>query len=198
MSKQSQPPKILSSRQRLFYTLMPLLILLLVMLLINMFMPNKQQVEVVSAETAVPIPTPQPPAAGNSQTRPPILPAIILPTPTSTAQSRPQLPASANITLVGPPNNSSFAQNGRISFYWTFSEQLQPGQQFVFILGQNDQELVRRNLPEANLGSGYQVQIDLRELTIEQGTAIWQIGLRWTNEEQWLLVSNERNLNILP
>lgn len=196
MSEQNQRLKIISNRKRLFYILLPLLILLIAVLLFNLLRPSTQQTEIVSVETAVP--TPQQPTTGSSQTRPPILPAIILPTPTSTAQSRPTLPASANITLIGPPNNSSFTQNGRVSFYWTFSEQLEPGQQFIFSLRQNEQELIQHNLPEANLGSIYHLQIDLGKLTIEPGTAVWQIGLRWADEEQWLLVSNERNLNILP
>lgn len=196
MSEQSKRPKIIFNRKRLFRILLPLLILLLAVLLFNLLMPSTQKTEVASVATAVP-PPPQP-VANSSPTRPPILTAIILPTPTSTAPSRPSLPASASITLLGPPNNSSFAQNGRISFYWTFSKQLEPGQQFDFVLRQNDQELIQLNLPEANLGSVYQLQIDLGELTIEPGTAVWQIGLRWTNEAQWLLVSNERNLNILP
>jgi hypothetical protein len=182
-------------KKRLLYTLALLLFLLLSILIINWRTPPQRANEVVAVSST-------PPAiVVSSQTRPPILPATILPAtlaPSATpgATSRPQLANSAAITLMGPPDNSSFPQNGSVSFYWTFSEQLQPGQQFVLFMQQNGQALPLGALTEPNLGSGFQLMIDLRDVAVS-GTAVWQIRLQWIGEEQWLIAA-ERSLTISP
>lgn len=193
MSEKNQQ-KEKSSNQRKFYTVLPLLILLLAFLIINWLTPNQRRDEVVLLQTAVSQPQP---TLSNTRTRPPILPATILPTLTPTPLPLLSLPSSASITLIGPPDNSRLSKNGPVSFYWAYSEQLQSGQQFVFILLQNKQEIIRRVSTEANLGSGFQFQINLQETIVEPGTAVWQIGLQWIDEEEWLIASPQRNLTIM-
>ncbi len=191
-----QQKKVVANRRKL-YAILPLLALLFAVLLLNLQRrsPRQDEVAAVVVETAV---SPTQPSISSTPTRSPILPAIILPTPTATALPPPPLPNSASITLIGPPDESSILRNSPVSFYWAYTEQLQPEQQFVFILQQGEQEVVRGILREPNLGDSYRFQMNLKDSVIEPGTAVWQIGLQWLSEEQWLIASPQRNLIIMP
>ncbi|MCP4417737.1 MAG: hypothetical protein GY805_14025 [Chloroflexi bacterium] len=195
MTQENQPGKT-KLRKRLFYTLISFLFLLLGILIINWTAQDKQLNEVSRGQTAV---SHTPTSIISNRTRSPILLATILPatpepTPTFAPTPIPQLSNSANINLIGPPSNSNFTQNNLVSFYWTYSEEQQPGQQFVLILQQNGQEMLLGKLTEPNLGSGYQLMIDLGNVAVS-GTAVWQVRLQWSSGEQRLIAA-ERSLTI--
>lgn len=180
----------LFGNKRFGYRVAPLLFLLLGILLVNLFATNPQPEQIVTiVETAVATQVP-------SATRQPILQATILPSPTPTATSRPLLPDNAAINLIGPPPGSSFPSDGRITFYWQLANPIQSGQQIVLALRQNDREQIVASLDQANFGDGYQVSVNLRDVDILPGTAVWQLHLEWAEDQQRLLSSEARDLTI--
>ena len=195
-SRDSLSHKKVSSRKRLGYTVAPLLILLLIFGLTNFFSPEEQQEQMATiGETAVSS-TQNPPAA--TATRRPILQATILPSPTPAATPRLELPITTDIIPIGPPANSSLPRNSRIAFYWTFSGSLQPGQEFVLTMQQNDEEIALGTATRPNLGDGYQLLVDLTTVDVLPGTAVWQLHLEWSENHQRLLSSEERTITFLP
>jgi hypothetical protein len=90
------------------------------------------------------------------------------------------------------------ALNGRLAFYWTYSEPLLPGQQFVLTMQQNETAVRAKAIAEPNLGDGFQLLINLADLAILPGTAVWQLHLEWAEEQQQLLTSEERIIILLP
>lgn len=177
-------------------TVAPLLILLVTLAIYNLTVNSQPETAVVTN------PTPIPPRATRTPrpdgTRPPILQATILPSPTPTTTPRPGAPETAVITLSGPPNESSVAQDGRLVFYWSYSEPLQPRQQLVLTLRQNDNTWVLGGLNQPNFGAGFQLLVDFSAVETAVGTAVWQIHLQWTDEEQPLLTSETRLITFLP
>lgn len=132
-----------------------------------------------------------------SSTRPAIQQAIILPSATPSNTPRPNLATTATITLLGPPPESSVPLNGRLAFYWRFSEPLLPGQQFVFTLWQNETIISEAFVTQANLGDGFQLVLDLGDVPILPGTAVWQLRLEWIDTHLQLLTSEARSLIFL-
>ena len=195
MSFKNRPSKI-SRSKRIGYTVAPLLILLLIFGLTNFFSPEEQQEQMATiGETAVST-TQNSPAA--TATRRPILQATILPSPTPAATPRLEIPITANITLIGPPANSSLPGNSHVAFYWTFSGSPQPGQEFVLTMQQGDEEIVLGSIARPNLGDGYQLLVDMRTVDVLPGTAVWRLHLEWAENHQRLLSSEERALTFLP
>lgn len=177
---------------------MPLLITLFAIVLINWVWPDTpgEPSETRPSATAVAI---QPTTTSATATRPPILPATILPSPTPTLTPLPDPDTITEaITLLGPPPESSVAVNGRLAFYWTYPQPLLPGQQFVLTLRQNETVITTQSIAEPNLGEGFQLLVDLAELAVVPGTAVWQLHLEWADDPQQLLPSEERIIILLP
>lgn len=176
---------------------MPLILLVVSILLFNLATANSARHTAPAAGTAVS--AQQPPAAPATPVpRPPILQATILPSPTPTITPFPTVANFATITLYGPPAEASVLQNGRFTVYWTYSEALLPGQQFVLLLQQNEQLLPVGTVAGPNFGEGYQLLINLDGSGILPGTAVWQLQLEWANQPGSLLASEERILVVLP
>ncbi len=196
MSQDKEPPKRWQNKH-FWYSLLPLFITLVAIALFNLFGPGvtDQQPPAQNSPTAISAQVTTPSA---TVTRGPILRATILPSPTPTITPLPELTTTAAITLLGPPTESSVALNGRLTFYWTYSEPLLTGQQFVFTLRQNDTIISTQAIAAPNLGNGFQLLVDLQELTLSSGTAVWQLHLEWKDEQQPLLNSEERLILLLP
>lgn len=135
----------------------------------------------------------QPTTISSTPSLPPILQATVLPSPTPTITPRPNIAPEANILLYGPPNNSRLPLDGRISFYWHYSQPLLPGQELIFTLRQNDNVIAAAQLKQPNFGNSYQTLIELEEIATA-GTAVWQVHLQWADEGIPLLTSEERTL----
>ncbi len=195
MSQEKEPRKRWQSKH-FWYSITPLLITLLAIVLINWVWPDtlSERPPTRTDPTAV---SAQPNASSNTATRPAILPATILPSPIPTNTPLPEIDNSAAITLLGPPPQSSVARNGRLAFYWTYSESLLAGQQFVLTLRQNDAVVGTQSIAEPNLGDGFQLLVDFDELSLSPGTAVWQLHLAWNDEQQPLLISEERFIILL-
>ena len=178
--------------KRLRYRVAPLLLLLFGVVLLNFFVGNPPTNETLElAETAVS-------SAPASATRPPILQAIILPSPTPAATTRPRPPATAAIEPMGPPQNSSVLQNSLITFYWTYTGVMEPGQEFVITVEQDEMVTVLGTILEPNFGDGFQLAADLSPVDTVAGTAVWRIDLRWKDDNFVLLSSAERTFIFLP
>jgi hypothetical protein len=175
---------------------MPLLLLLATILFVNLLTPEATRVETAVSSLSTPAAT-QPGTTPSTATRAPILPAIILPSPTPTIAPSPQLPATAAITVYGPPPNSNLPQNGRIAFYWTYSESVQPGQQFALSLRQDGEVFTLGTVVEPNAGDTFQLLIDFSSINVLPGTAVWQLHLEWQNEAFPLVSSQERIINFI-
>ena len=200
MSQDKEPQKQWSQKRwqnkHFWYSLMPLLITLFAIVLINWVWPDtaSQPPPIRPSATAV---AAQPTAISTTATRPPILPATILPSPTPTLTPFPEPGTTAAITLLGPPPESSVALNGRLTFYWSYSEPVPSGQQFVLTLRQNDTIITTQSIAVPNFGDAFQILINLADLALSPGTTVWQLHLEWTDEQQ-LLTSEERTLILLP
>ncbi|MAT98161.1 MAG: hypothetical protein CL608_13535 [Anaerolineaceae bacterium] len=177
---------------------MPLLITLFAIVLINWVWSDTpgEPAGTRPSATAVAI---QSTTTSATVTRPPILPATILPSPTPTLTPLP-IPDTITeaITLLGPPPESSVAVNGRLAFYWTYPKPLLPGQQFVLTLQQNETVITTQTIAVPNLGDGFQLPIELAELALVPGTAVWQLHLEWADDPQQLLTSEARTIILLP
>lgn len=73
-----------------------------------------------------------------------------------------------------------------------------PGQQFILTVRQNETVVATQSIAEPNLGSGFQLQVELADLALVPGTAVWQLHLEWTENQQQLLASEERTIILLP
>ncbi|WP_420631215.1 hypothetical protein [Candidatus Leptofilum sp.] len=182
------------NRKRLLFSLAPLVALLLVLIGVNL-LPLTTAEPQTPAATAVSIAT-QPATPIATSTRPPILLATILPSPTPTITPRPTVPPEATIHLFGPPNESTLPLNGRIAFFWQYSEPLLPGQELLFTLRQNDAVIATSRLNQPNFGTGYQILLELEDIAAV-GTAVWQVNLQWEDEKTPLLSSENRSLLLL-
>ncbi len=193
---QDKEPQERWQNKHVWYSLMPLLITLFAIVLINWVWPDNvsEPVSTRPSSTAV---AAQPATASATATRPPILPATILPSPTPTLTPLPDPGTAAAITLLGPPPESSVALNGRLPFYWRYTEPVPSGQQFVLTLRQNGTVITIQSIAEPNFGDAFQLLINLADLAVAPGTAVWQLHLEWTDGQQ-LLTSEERTLILLP
>jgi hypothetical protein len=206
---------LLSSLQKLkkriktkqfWLTVAPLLILLVTVGVYNLTIARRAVTAVATHATPTPLPTTQTPHSTSTSTRPPILPATILPSPTPTNTPLPDIPETptpgeaetAVITLFGPPNESSLPLNGRLAFYWSYPAPLPPGQQFVLTLRQKEVIHILGVLDHPNFGDSYQIQVDFEPVETVVGTAVWQVQLRWSDEEHPLLTSEVRQITFLP
>ncbi len=191
-----QPNKI--NDKHFWYAVTPLLLVVAIVIGINLLSQspanNQDMQSEVMDSTAV---STQSSISATAPTRPPILQATILPTPPPTATPLPQVPADAAIKLLGPPNESNLPEDGRISFYWHYSEALLPGQELVLTLHQRGLILDRSLLTQPNVGTGY---LDLPDLTnaATEVPITWQVTLHWQGSTQVLLSSQQRSLTLLP
>lgn len=192
----AQDKKLWQSKH-FWYSITPLLATLFTIVLINWVWPGAvaESPATPTSPTAVAAQTNTFPATA---TRPPILRATILPSPAPSRTPLPDLAALASITLLGPPPESAVAANGRLAFYWTYSETLLPDQQFVLSLWQNDAIVATETITQPNLGNGFQLLVDLEAAAILPGTAVWQLHLEWADEPQQLLTSEQRTIILLP
>ena len=189
----SKPVKQLKSK-RFWYSIMPLLLMIGIIVIINLLSPNSVESEFEgSTPTAV---ASQADIATDTNTRPPILQATILPSRTPTTTPPLPLPAEAAIVLFGPPAESILPGNGRIAFYWTYSETIQPGQELVLTLRQNEAIIATAAVSQPNFGAGFQAVVDLGEVATP-GTAVWQIHLQEKGALEPLLTSETRSLTLL-
>lgn len=195
MSQDKEPQKRWRSKH-FWYSIMPLLITLFAIVLINWVWPDtaSELPPTRSNPTAV---SSQPTTSSATATRPPILLATILPSPTSTTTLLPEPDATAAITLLGPPPESGVALNGRLAFYWSYPEPLLPDQQFVLTLQQNETVVRAETIAEPNLGDSFQLLVNLADLALSPGTAVWRLHLEWADEQQQLLTSEERTIILL-
>lgn len=183
--------------RRFWFTITPLLILLVILGAYNLLLLRQSSTAVATnpTPTLTPRPTRTPLPEG---TRAPILQATILPSPTPTLTPRPDVPETAVITLLGPPDESSLPQNGRLAFYWSYPAPLPPHQQFVLILRQEESVQILGTLDQPNFGELYQLLVDFDAIEPVVGTAVWQLQLQGGAEEQLLLASEERQILFLP
>jgi hypothetical protein len=182
--------------RRFWLTVAPLLILLVLLGVYNLLILRQNSTAVATNFTPTqPRPTQTPLPEG---TRAPILLATILPSPTPTLTPRPNVPETAVITLLGPPDESSLPQNGRLAFYWSYPAPLQPRQQFVLILHQEESMQILGTLDQPNFGELYQLLVDFDDIEPVVGTAVWQLQLQGGDEKQLLLASEERQILFLP
>ena len=180
----------MSNRNR--YIIAPLFFLLLLIVIINLFsgatLSDQGLATAVSTQ----------PTIAPSITRPPILPATILPSPTPMPSPQPTTSAG-NITLLGPPPDSTFLQNGQgtpqVAFFWSYSQPLQNRQRFVLTLQQNENSFVAGTLEQSNLGKNYQLIVNLADLPARADTAVWQIHLEWVETSIRIHSSKARSLN---
>lgn len=197
MSSSLQKLKKRIKTRQFWLTVAPLLILLVALGIYNLTIVRRAATAVVTlpSPTLTPRPSRTPFPTGSP---PPILQATILPSPTPTNTPRPDVPETAVITLFGPPDESSLAQNGRLTFFWTYAAPLPPRQQFVLTLRQNGTIQVLGTLDQPNMGDSYQIQVDFAAIEPAVGTAVWQVQLQWIDEEQPLRSSEERQITFLP
>lgn len=181
------------NRKRFIYSIMPLLLTIAVIVTLNLMNQPARTVQ-TATENSVAAPT-QLSITSATPTRPPILQATILPSPTPTITPLPTLPTGAAIDLVGPPDESILPTNGRITFIWTYSEPLEPGQELVFTLQHNDTILATSSLTRPNFGNAYQISLDVSELA-EVETAVWHVHLQWKMEKVPLVRSENRTMTI--
>lgn len=184
-------PRRKINRKRFVLSITPLLLMLVAIVLLNLFTPDATAIQPATASKTA-VPPAQSAAAATIATRAPILLATILPSPTPTITPLPGVPVEASIIPIGPPDESRLPLDGRITFYWTYSEPLLPGQELVLTLQQNGTILATSSLKMPNLGSNYQISLDLKGMPA--GTAVWQVHLQWQNTTEPLLVSERRSL----
>lgn len=182
------------NRKRFLFSITPLIILLIAIIGIN-FLPMTEPVPQTPDPTGTAV-SAHPTTAATTPTRPPILQATILPSPTPTSTPRPTISSEAMITLLGPPNESSLPLNGRIAFYWHYSEPLLAGQELVLTLRQNDIVIATSTLNQPNIGAGYQIVIEMADVA-EAETADWQVHLQWADDKTPLLTSENRFIRLL-
>jgi hypothetical protein len=195
-SKNNAPQKRWQSKH-FWYSIMPLLVTLFAIVLINWVWPDTAS-ELPPTQPGPTAVSAQPTTSSATVTRLPILPATILPSPPPTITPLPEPDITAAITLLGPPPESSVPLNGRLTFYWRYSEPLPPGQQFVLTLWQNEAVVGTKSIVQPNLGDGFQLLVSLDELALSPGTAVWQLHLERLDEPQPLLASEERIIILLP
>ena len=182
-------------RTRQFWlALAPLIVVLVALGVYNLTIASQTTTAVATNPTPTRRPTRTPFPDG---TRPPILLATILPSPTPTITPRPDVPQTAVITLFGPPDSSSLSQDGQLTFFWTYSEPLPARQQFVLTLHQNGITTVLGMIAQPNFGDAYQLSVNFDAVELEVGTAVWQLQLQWIDEERPLLASEEREITFI-
>ncbi len=191
MAQNERPQKRWHSKQ-FRYTIMPLIFTILIIVLINWPWSTT-----ADSHSASPTAVVSQAATPTAPARSPILPATVLPSRVPTNTPRPTAAENAVITLLGPPPGSSAAAEGQVSFYWTYSEALQPGQQFVLLLHQDEVSWRAATINEPNLGDSFQLVLHLDDAAMLPGTAVWQLQLEWIDTQQPLLTSEERLLVLL-
>lgn len=190
----SKPVKRLGNK-RFWYSIMPLLFMIGIIVIINLLSPDPVESEPNrTVRTAVAVQVSSPQAAG---TRQPILQATILPSPTPTVTPLSPISTNAAILLFGPPPGSILPALSRVAFYWSYSETIQPGQEFVLTVRQNGDIVATTAVSQPNFGDSYQAALDFGEIAAP-GTAVWQVHLQWRNEAEPLLTSETRNFTLLP
>jgi hypothetical protein len=127
------------------------------------------------------------------------LQATILPSPTPTLTPRPNVPETAVITLLGPPDESSLPPNGRLAFYWSYPA-ASPAPAAVCLNpapgGKPCKSWAHWISP--TLASCISCWLILTAIEPVVGTAVWQLQLQGGDEEQLLLTSEERQILFLP
>lgn len=75
---------------------------------------------------------------------------------------------------------------------------MEPGQEFVITVEQDEMVTVLGTISEPNFGDGFQLSADLSPVDMVAGTAVWRIDLRWKDDNFVLLSSAERTFIFLP
>lgn len=171
----------------------PTLIVLAGILLFNWLVPIPAR-SPASPEAATAVPTE---AGSRSQAAAPITPgstatavplAIIMdPTPTPL----PTVPASAAITLLGPPADSLLPAGSDVVLYWTWPQPLPETQQFVVYLAHDGRETAVGALTEPNLGQSYRLTLPPDSLPATE-TITWFVQLQLSDSGDILTASQSR------
>lgn len=188
---------------RWVYILAPFFILLLCLGLIN-FVPgwlvavatpptfSEQSVtevrEARSEATAVPPTAFSAPSATATATE--TSAPTIVPTPT--------LPPDMIITLIGPPDNSSFRAVDTVSFYGHWPAELVDDQQMVLYIRLDGEEIPLDVLAEPNMGLAYRWLLNMGDLGETAVAVEWFIRLQSNTTGTILRESEIRTLQILP
>ncbi len=190
--------------QRVVYILMPLVLLIVCLAGINLVTWwNNRPVattavspaasaanEVVITETA---PTP----SRGQAVSPTLPPATATATPQPTPTTQPTLPPNAQISLQGPPVDSTLFINQPITFYWQWPVELPEGNVLTLYLLTDDAEIIVGSQSEPNLGIHYQLQLTPDQFNLAPQAIQWQVRL--SNQlGEVLLVSEKRPFTLLP
>lgn len=137
---------------------------------------------------------------GRDVESPPVaIPVATTPTPTTVVSS---LPPEATIQLLGPPADSSFRLDDRISFYWDWPLALEANQRFAVYLRAGSDEWLLGVVESNNLGSAFRLSARPTELVSQPTQYEWQVRLELLsatgdNRPQVLRESEIRSLILL-
>ena len=182
--------------KRLFYTVAPLLLLIVCVVGINWvnWQVSRSQVADVVPVTAVSS-QPSDNAATIAATPSPIA-SIALPTqtprPTATPYEPPQFSIESSINLLGPPQDAAFFDQQNGSFYWQWPLELADDQYFSIVVIDAGDILELGRINEPNLGQHYYWQQKLSRDQYATDLLQWQVILFSEYSETPLLFSEPR------
>lgn len=122
--------------------------------------------------------------------------AVATTPPTTTPLPTPTIPATATISLLGPPDNAVFVSDATISFYWQWPLPLLEGQQLSLYQLTETGETLLGSLLEANVGQGYNVRIPAQLLAETAVSIQWYVKLETANQDT-LSSSEIRHINLI-
>lgn len=178
------------------YVLAPLFLLILCLGVINL---GPRLIDTADRVSSAPTPTTTTPATAVN----PTTTALPTPTPTPTqvptpvATAPPTLPPDTAVQLLGPPPESAFPINDKISFYWHWSQPLAEEQRFALYLLVDDQELLLGTVDEPNLGAGFRLSASPGDFVETTGTIQWQVRLESELSERPLAESKVRSIALV-
>ncbi len=183
--------------QRTIYILMPLILLILCLVSINLVAwLNNRPAESTTAVSSTVLEANEV-AINETAVSPTHPPTAATATPQPTPTIRPTLPPEAQISLQGPPVDSTLFVNQTITFYWQWPVELAEGDVLTLYLLTADVEIIVGSQSEPNLGTQYQHQLTPDQLNIAPQAVQWQVRLSNHLGEE-LLVSDKRPLTLLP
>ncbi|MBE2224187.1 MAG: hypothetical protein IAF02_21795 [Anaerolineae bacterium] len=209
MDESSPTPRRLSKRKRAAFTIMPFLLLLLCLAGLNLWARSIVQSNpspTSGAEPATAVPTEAPAmqsvatettTSDTLNTGVPTLAATAAPPPTATAIPQPTLPATATITLLGPPDQSRVMAEDSLTVYWTWPLPLAEDQYFGVYLQEESGDTRVGRLEAANFGAGYRWQTQAQYLTDDGGEVSYLIKLETILSDTPLITSEPRTLFVL-
>lgn len=122
--------------------------------------------------------------------------AVDPPQPTATAVPLPTIAPDAIIQLVGPPQDSLFAEDTAVAFYWNWSLELPDTTEFMLTITSTDTQIDLPVGSDPNLGLGYRVT--LPPGTLSPGEYSWTVRLIAVDGSEVLRESETRPFTIIP